>query len=452
MVSKPVLNLYGYEKRWMESTARFLAGMWARQTGKSWTTAGKIVVDSREIDSNRWITVSSGERQVKEFMERVKFHGEITGMAISWAEDTYGYQHPDGYKDEYKVLGASFRNGSKIIGIPANPDTARGYTGNVYLDEFSVHKNSRELWAAVFPIVSRLGFKLIVTFTPKGKQNKAYEVWNNPIFERHKVDIYKAVDEGCPHNIEELKTAIDDPDLWAQEYELEFLDEATAFITYDMINEVENEKAGNPKLRQDGPFYVGMDIGRRRDLSIIWVLEEIGDVLWTRELIEMRKTTFAEQDQELDRVFDEYNPIRICMDQTGMGEKPVEDAKRRYGEYKTEGVLFTGPVKLDLATACRRKFEDRLIRIPQDRKLRDDLHSVKKITTAAGNIRFDAERSQDSHADRFWALCLAIHAAGGNIVAACAGREPEKKQTMTGRKFGMISRGGGIFGRFRKVA
>jgi len=116
------------------------------------------------------------------------------------------------------------------------------------------------------------------------------------------------------------------------------------------------------------------------------------------------------------------------MDQTGMGEKPVEDAKRRHGSYRVEGVLFTGPVKLDMANSLRRKVEDRLLRIPQDKKLRDDLHSVKKLTTSSGNIRFDAERSEDSHADRFWSLALAVHAAGnsaGIIEFAGTGRRHE---------------------------
>jgi len=36
---------------------------------------------------------------------------------------------------------------------------------------------------------------------------------------------------------------------------------------------------------------------------------------------------------------------------------------------------------------------------------------VTKQTTAAGNIRFTAERTPDGHADRFWALALAVHAA-----------------------------------------
>jgi len=447
-----VINLYDYQKAWILDENRFLAGMWARQTGKSFGSAAKIVLDCREKDRNTWVTISSGERQVKELMSKVKFHGEVTGMAIQWAEERYRYELPGGEKDEYKVVEARFRNESRILGIPANPDTARGYTANVYLDEFSVHKASRELWAAVFPVISREGFKLMVTFTPKGKQNKAYEVWNNDIFSKHRIDIYQAVEQGCPHDIELLRKAIDDPDLWAQEYELVFLDEATAFLTYDLINECEHDRAGMAELAGDGPFYVGMDIGRRRDLTVIWVLEEVGDVLWVREWVEMKGAKFAEQDQELERVMARYNPVRLCMDQTGMGEKPVEDAKRRYGESRVEGVQFTPPVKLDLATGIRRKFEDKQIRIPIDRKVRDDLHSVKKVTTSSGNIRFDAERSEDSHADRFWALALAVHAAGDSVRAACGGREPEKKSNVIGMKPGIISRAGGIFGRFKRAS
>jgi hypothetical protein len=39
---------------------------------------------------------------------------------------------------------------------------------------------------------------------------------------------------------------------------------------------------------------------------------------------------------------------------------------------------------------------------------------VTKQVSAAGNIRFTAERTPDGHADRFWALGLAIHAATGS--------------------------------------
>lgn len=251
---------------------------------------------------------------------------------------------------------------------------------------------------------------MIITFTPKGKQNKAYEISQSKMFSQHRTDIYEAVRQGCPHDIEELKSALADPELWAQEYEIKFLDEATAFVTYDLINEAESDLAGKPELAGAGPFYAGMDIGRRRDLTVIWVLEKSGDVLWTREVVELSRATFAAQADELDRVMRRYKPARVCVDRTGMGEKPVEDAQGKYGALRVEGVSFTQAVKLDLANGIIKKMQDRLLRIPHSRAIRDDLHGVKKVVTSSGNVRFDAERTGDGHADRFWALALALHA------------------------------------------
>lgn len=437
--AEAAVGLYPYQKKWILDESRFKEGRWARQTGKSFCCAAGIVLDSREKDKNKWIAISSGERQVKEFMEKIELHAGITDKAISWYENTYGYVNSDGYREEYKVMECKMRNGSKILGVPANPDTARGFSANVYLDEFSVHKNSRDMWASVFPIVSRGGFKLWITYTPKGKQNKAYEISNNSMFSHHVLDIYEAVKQGCPHDIEILKAAIDDSELWAQEYEVQFLDEATAFITYDMLNSVEHDKAGLSALFADGQVFVGMDIGRRRDLTVIWVLEILGDVLWSREVIVMAKASFSEQEAEVDRIFRQYKPSRMCMDQTGMGEKFVEDLQLKYSS-RVEGVLFTAPVKLDLANTLRRKFEDKQIRIPIDRKVRDDLHSVKKITTSAGNIRFDVERTENSHADRFWALALAIHAAGVSGPPAYSGGQEPKKGSYHAERKGLLGR------------
>jgi phage FluMu gp28-like protein len=74
-------------------------------------------------------------------------------------------------------------------------------------------------------------------------------------------------------------------------------------------------------------------------------------------------------------------------------------------------VLFTAPVKQDLSVALKQKFEDRLIRIPVDKAIRESHHAVRKIMTSAGNPRFDADRSEVGHADEYWAHALAVHAA-----------------------------------------
>ena len=55
--------------------------------------------------------------------------------------------------------------------------------------------------------------------------------------------------------------------------------------------------------------------------------------------------------------------------------------------------------------------EDHRLRLPYDPLVRADLRAVTKTTTAAGNVRFTAERTREGHADRFWALALALEAA-----------------------------------------
>src|SRR5690606_17591035 len=205
------------------------------------------------------------------------------------------------------------------------------------------------------------------------------------------VDIYRAVAEGLPRNIDELRAALNDPDLWAQEYELQWLDEASAWLTFELINENEHELAGQRELYEGGDCYVGVDIGRRNDLFVIWVKERVGDVLWTREIIAERRLSFAAQDELLDEVMRHYRVRAVWMDQTGMGEKPVEDAKRRYGESRVHGVLFTPANKQHLATVGKQAFEDRRERIPMgDQTLRADLHKLRKETGPTGNIRFVA--------------------------------------------------------------
>ncbi|EQB6225739.1 terminase large subunit domain-containing protein, partial [Salmonella enterica subsp. enterica serovar Montevideo] len=106
--------------------------------------------------------------------------------------------------------------------------------------------------------------------------------------------------------------------------------------------------------------------------------------------------------------------LRCCMDQTGMGEKPVEDAQGRHGRSRVEGVIFNSPNKLTLATRGREMFEDRRLRIPAgDVVLRSDLHKLRKVTGPTGTPRFVAESDAAGHADRTWACFLAINATDG---------------------------------------
>jgi phage FluMu gp28-like protein len=422
-----VIRFLPYQKAWIADQSRFKIGMFSRQTGKTFSTGGECADDCftawAEDRRARWVILSRGERQAAEMMTEVikpftKAYYEVYNTLLKGGEPEFiegEFRAPQekGPDAVYKQLEVAFPNGSRITALPANPDTARGFSANVILDEFAFHAKSREIWAALFPVISKSGLKLRVISTPNGKGNKFYELMTaeDTVWSRHVVDIYEAVRQGLDRDIDMLRKGMADPDAWAQEYELQWLDEASSWLDYDLISACEHPAAGLPGLYQGGPCFVGVDIAARNDLFVIWVMELVGDVLWTREIITRRRASFFEQEQLLAEVFHRYRVVRCRMDQTGMGEKPVEDAKRKHGESRVEGILFSAANKLDMATVLKESMQDRKSRIPAgDVPLRADLHSIKKQVGLTGTPRLIADSDTDGHADRFWAGALAVSA------------------------------------------
>jgi phage FluMu gp28-like protein len=427
------VQLYPYQRAWLEDPARFAVGMFARQTGKTWTTTLGIVLDcvKAELDGKRtrWVILSRGERQASEAMvEGVQRHLAAIGVLF----EAHAYEFEPGIK----ALEVALPGGSRITALPASPDTARGFSANVMLDEFAFHKDSRAIWKALFPVISA-GWKIRVVSTPNGKGNKFYELMTDQalaeVWSRHTVDIYQAVADGLPRNIDELRAGINDADAWSQEFELKWLDEASAWLDYELIDGCEHDQAGLPANYTGLPAFVGVDIAARNDLFVIAVLELVGDVLWVRELIVRQRISFAEQASLLDGVMRRYNVIRAAMDQTGMGEMPVEDAKRRHGDLRVEGVLFSPARKLDMATALKERMQDRQLRIPQgDTLLRADLHAIQKQVGATGQQRLVSDGETDGHADRFWAMALACSAAAGLVECATEGFRAISRNSLPG--------------------
>ena len=198
-----------------------------------------------------------------------------------------------------------------------------------------------------------------------------------------------------------------------------------AWLAWEAIRACEDPTAGDPTAFSGGAATVGVDVARRRDLWVAAVLEQVGDVLWLRDLAVRQGIPFSQQRAIVGDLAARYRPVRIAVDQTGMGEGVVEQLQEDLGRTMVEGVLMTGPRRLDVATALREAVEDRRLRIPPDADLRRDLHAVRAEAGPTGAPRLLAERTgTDGHADRFWALALACTAAregGASIGGVSAG-------------------------------
>jgi phage FluMu gp28-like protein len=424
MTDDPIIKFLPYQRALLDDKSRFIATMWSRQIGKTFTNCAKIVdhVIQQEAlgRATKWWILSRAERQAAEAIRenvtklvKAFFHLYGSAAAASIGEIEEGVPTIDG-EPTYKRLEVTFPGGSRITALPANPDTVVGISGNLYLDEFGLHRESRRLFGVLFPVVSAGDYQLLISSSPRGKGNKFYEIISGADdgWSRHIVDIHEAVRQGLKRDVPMLRKILGDEDLWRQEFEVQFLDEASSWLSYDLISAAEHPEAGDPARYTGGPCFVGVDIAARNDLFVVWVAEMVGDVLWTREIFTARRLSFAGQDAELARVMQTYRVVRCAIDQTGMGEKPVEDAKRLHGSSRVEGVLFSAARKLDMATALKERLEDRTLRLPAgDPLLRADLHAIRKQAGLTGQPRLVADGDTDGHADRFWAGALAAAAA-----------------------------------------
>lgn len=433
-----------YQIAWLRDTSRFKIWEKSRRIGATYVQAYEDVRDAarEEKPVDVWFT-SADDSAAREYILYATQWARLFKVAAEYLGEVVLDE-----KEDVKAYGIRFSTGKRINGLSSNPKAFRSKGGKLVIDEYAFHKQPEELWKAAIPIIT-WGYDVRVLSTYNGKGNRYYRMASDAKkkgsnWSLHTTTIEDAVRQGLADKIkgraltdaeraqfiQECRDAAGDEETFQQEYLCVPVDEATAWLTWDLITSAEHRDAGNPSLYQGGDCYVGGDIARRRHLTVFWVQEKVGDVLWTREVVRMKNATFAAQDAELDRIFGQYKVRRACLDQTGIGEKPVEDAKKRHGQYRVEGVLFSGVVKQHLAQVLKQRFEDRKVRTPEDKEIRAAHHAVRKTTTIAGNPRFDADQTELGHADEFWAHALAVHAAEDKLQPA-AGDTVEADESAT---------------------
>ncbi|MCY3689868.1 MAG: terminase family protein [Gammaproteobacteria bacterium] len=438
----PDAALLPYQAAWIADPSRLKLCEKSRQIGLSFTAAYGAAerCARRGAKHDQWVS-SRDEPLAVQFIEDAKFWAEVLGQA---AEDM-GEIVLD---PEARIMARrlAFASGRSIYSMSSNPDAQAGRRGARLLDEFALHPDPRKLYTIAAPGLT-WGGQMEVISTHRGSENyfnelirEIVEGGNPKNFSRHRVTLRDALDQGFLHKLQSKLPAGDerqdmdedeyfewvrrgcvDEETFLQEYMCQPADDAAAFLSHDLIVSAEYpagadwrmslETAERAAARAPRPrLYAGVDIGRTAHLTYLWVLERLGDVFYTRHHQGLRNMRKSEQEAILWPWFAVCD--RVCIDRTGLGIGWCDDAQDEFGERRVEGVQFTGAAKEAMAYALRGRMEDRRLRIPRDRAIRASLRKTRKTTTAAGNIRFDAESDSAGHADEFWALALAIEAGG----------------------------------------
>jgi phage FluMu gp28-like protein len=419
-----------YQSRWISDRSLMKLMEKSRRVGVSYATSYDFVREhaTKGGSLDTWFS-SRDEITAKEFVVYCKGFAR----ALDAGAQEIGQRVLD---DKHSAHVLRFSNGTDINSLASNPDVFAGKGGNVGLDEMALRQDPRMVYTIASPVID-WGGRMAIISTHRGSANFFNELvqecrhkGNPKGISLHRVTLQDALDQGF---LWKLQTKLRESDARMQMDEAEYFnyqrsrcadeeqflqeymcvpgDDNAAFLSYDLIAgcEYKPEESWEHDLAGcQGELYVGVDVGRDHDLTVMWVMEKLGGVFYTRKIVEMQAERFASQEAELYAILDLPNVRRCCIDNTGLGKQFTERAQERYGTYKVEAVTFTSGAKEEMAYPVRAAFEDRSLRVPNRNEIRADLRSVKKETTASGNIRFAADRGKNGHADRFWALALAV--------------------------------------------
>lgn len=410
--------LFPYQRRIVCDRSRFKLLNCSRQCGKSTVFAVEAAIDCAITPRTKWVALSRGERQVKEWISKARDWAEAAAII---ARDKYGQNlYVDGNATEIR-----FSNGATIIGIPANADTARGYSANIILDEFAYHEHAEQIWAAVFPYITNeinQKFVLRVGSTVAGRNNKFWQLFEerNSPFRKYRVTVEQAVADGMPIDIPALKRAISDPDIWRQEYECVPVEGALTLLSYDLIKAAQSGECSREipfgELETLGrEYFLGVDIGRKQDLTVLWLLERVGNAKITRAVVSLRHCSFERQREAIFDFLRCSRLVKCAIDATGIGAQLAEECHIAFPSKVVEFV-FGANTKNELYFGLQRDFQAGDVKIPfdadgDDGSISEDLHGVQRVFTRGGNVLFYAPHNEDGHSDRAAALALALHAA-----------------------------------------
>lgn len=387
------------------------------------------------------------QEMAREFIDVVGMWAKAFSIAASDVDEVV---LKDDEKD-IKTFRIQFASGYEVVALPSVPRALRGKQGLVIVDEAAFHSDLAQVLKAALALLM-WGGSVIVISTHDGVDNPFNLLIDDIRAGRRKGGTLKitfddALAEGLFERIamvtKQAATAVARAE-WISEIRGFYGDDAGeeldcipasgagSWLSMNDIIAAQHPDAALPELYQGGLVHVGWDIARRRDLSVVWPFETLGDVMWLRERVEMEKTRFQVQYAEIDRIMTQYRVVRLAMDQTGMGESVVEHIQDRHGAHRCEGVVLSGPRRLDLATALKERFENGTIRIPNDPAIRADLRAIKKHAGPTGAPRL-VNATDEVHADMFWAAALAA-AAAATPYQAFAYHTPEPPAQRGGRR------------------
>ena len=194
-----------------------------RQWGKSTVTAAKAVYQAFTVAKSLTLVVSPSARQSGEFIRKASVFAQALKV------------RPKGDGDN--EISLEFPNGSRVVGLPGNEATIRGFSAVSLLLVDEAARVEDELYMAIRPMLAVSRGTLWLMSTPFGKRGFFHEAWarGGPEWERIQVTA-----EECPRIprefLEEERATMGDR-WFRQEYLCEFEDSVSGVFDRELVEQ-----------------------------------------------------------------------------------------------------------------------------------------------------------------------------------------------------------------------
>lgn len=424
--------LLGYQQRTVDllfSGTALLIIEKSRRIGLTWGVASFAVLKASASmaagGQNIWY-MGYDKDMTLEFIEVCAMWARAFGLVAGEIEEE---EVLEAGEKGVKSFSIRFASGFRVTALPSVPRALRGKQGIVIIDEAAFHKDVAEVIKSAMALLI-WGGQVVVISTHDGASNPFNVLLGEVAAGKRagrtmKITFRDALADRLYERVAMVAKSKGAPvpgkDAWVDGIYAAYGEDAGeeldcipklgsgSLLSIEDVMACEDESCGISELYDGGLMYGGRDVARRKDGAIMKGMELVGDVQWERDHYRERGSTFAHQDAYMDWMFANRRMAQMWIDQTGMGEKVVEDAQRRHGTSRVVGMLLTGPNRLDLSLSLKRRFQERRIRIRKDPVTRADLMAIKKTgSEESGTVRI--VNDGDVHADEFWAYALASRA------------------------------------------
>lgn len=399
-------GLFDYQREFLNSDDAFRIVLKSRQIGFSYVSSADALIGA--VAGRNQLFLSASEEQALILMRYMK----------QWAKD-YGINFTKDSEHEVEL-----ENGAYIKSLANNFRTVQGFTGDIWMDEFAWYANPKRIWHAFVPSIGAIKGRLTILSTPFEERSLFHDLYTDEtkyyMFKRFRVDIYKAINDGLDFDLETMRNLFD-TDTWASAYECQFIDDESSLLSIALIKSCVDDRLSYSTPSSKEPLLAGFDVGRISDRSSLALLSLDKDKYTLQAMDILAKATFKEQEDHISGFLKTYPLAVLKIDKTGIGMNLCENIYAKFGS-RVSGVWFSNTKKEEMALNLKKAFEDKRISIPNDPLLIADIHAIKR-TIGAKSFKYDAKRNEHGHADRFWALALALshtslikHKKGGGAI------------------------------------